>query len=141
MAPQKTMQPYEQAAYDFCDALDRISEQGRNGQAWAERLASQAITSALAYFPKTVTATLGATEVARHKSAAGQLPVKLKAADVFDTYAQQIAQAARARAGQLGGDVSAVEAQLDQFLQALQAPDVIQQVARRTMPELYKESK
>lgn len=66
--------------------------------------------------------------------------------DVFATYGQQIADAARAAAQRPGADGQAIEAQLQQWLESLQALaatksaaplSFIQQAAIASCPELY----
>lgn len=111
---------YMNSAYDFIDLLDRIALQNPAGRAWAQTLASSAISSAAAYFPRAAKAVLGDQRIATHKSAAANLPARLKeppAADVIDQALDRGRQTAT-EAAKLGPD-SAIAKEIDQFFAAL----------------------
>lgn len=102
--------PHTNTAYAYCDALDAI-EQQPGGRALAEALASDAIATAAAFFPRAVKTAVGEQELVIYKSAAATLPaMRFKASDPIDVAYQQL-RTAHAR-----GDAGQIQAALQQLM-------------------------
>lgn len=114
--PQRPVPPHTAGAYDFVDVLDEIVAENRAGSAWAQALASDAITRAAALFPRAAKSVLGEQLIATHKSAAEQLPIRLKARyKVVGDPPPEVLAALDAAYTRLGSDWPATIAALQQL--------------------------
>lgn len=117
--PERATPAHTAIAYEFCDVLDEIADANAAGPGWAKVLASAAIASAAAYFPRAAKSVLGDTMVATYKSTAQKLPAKLKVVptDVIDQAIER-ARVTATEVAKLGPD-DAIAKEIDQFFTAL----------------------